>query len=202
MQTTLTGKGPKCRVCTHPERNQIESLLARGAGISGIEPLMRGAFSRRALYRHRANHMISGSPAAHPVPFPHSASPLTRVKWLQREIEHTAALAEHQGDLSLKLKALHELERSIWLETRLKRGQQEPLDITPEPDVSPELLRRLEDAQERRRVALQSPEVEKESQEGEDRLQRAFRLSSSPYQRGTANDPAGNEPPSGSGLNR
>ena len=46
------------------------------------------------------------------------------VKWLQREIEHTAALAEHRGNVSLKLKALHELGRVIWLEDRLKRGQQ------------------------------------------------------------------------------
>jgi hypothetical protein len=34
----------------------IESLLARGAGIFAIEPLMRRAFSRRALYGHRAKH--------------------------------------------------------------------------------------------------------------------------------------------------
>jgi hypothetical protein len=170
-------------------------MLARGAGIAAIEPLMQHAFSRRALCRHRAKHMIaSGLSAARPVPFPYSASPLTRVKWLQREIEHTAALAEHQGDLSLKLKALHELERSIWLENRLKRGQQEPLDVTPEPDVPPELVRRLEENRERRRAALQPPEVEKESQEGEDRLQRAFRLSSSAYQSGTADDPAGKDP--------
>jgi|HubBroStandDraft_6_1064221.scaffolds.fasta_scaffold530879_2 hypothetical protein len=169
-------------------------MLARGAGISAIEPLMRDAFSRRALYRHRAKHMVtSGLSAARPVPFPYSATPLVRVKWLQREIEHTAALAEVQGDLSLKLKALHELGRFIWLENRLKGGQQEPLDVTPDPV----LLRRLEDAQERRRVALQPPKVEKESQEGEDRLQRAFRLSSSPYQRGTANGPAGKDPPRG-----
>ena len=99
MQTTLAGRGPKCRVCTHPERTQIESLLARGAGISAIEPLMRGAFSRRALYRHRAKHMTqqAGLPAARPVPFPHAGGTLARLKWLQREIEHTAALAEHRA---------------------------------------------------------------------------------------------------------
>jgi hypothetical protein len=45
MQTTLAGRGPKCRVCTHPERTQIESLLARGAGISAIEPLNFAQFS-------------------------------------------------------------------------------------------------------------------------------------------------------------
>ena|SRR5712692_5533644 len=95
MQMTLSGKGSKCRVCTHPDRGQIESLLARGAGIAVVKPTMGNAFSRRALYQHRAKHMIaSGLPAARPVPFPYSGSPLERVKWLQRETEHTAALAE------------------------------------------------------------------------------------------------------------
>jgi hypothetical protein len=154
MQTTLTGKGPKCRVCTHPERTQIESLLARGARISAIEPLMRDAFSRRALCRHREKHMTGGLAAARPVPFPLSDSPLKRVKWLQREIEHTAALAEHQGNLPLKLKALHELGRVTWLETRLSSVESEPLDVTPER----ELMGRLEDARVRRMAALKSPE--------------------------------------------
>jgi hypothetical protein len=86
---------------------------------------MGTAFSRRALYRHRAKHMIHAlSPAARPVSFPHAGSTLKKLKWLQREIEHTAALAEHRGNVSLKLKALHELGRVIWLEDRLKRGQQ------------------------------------------------------------------------------
>ena len=144
MQTTLAGKGPKCRVCTHPERNQIESLLARGAGIAALTPLMGTAFSRRALYRHRAKHMVyAPSPAARPVPFPHAASTLKKLKWVQREIEHTAALAEYKGDLSLKLKALHEMGRLLWLEARLSQGspQQTAIDVTdllPEPESCPE----------------------------------------------------------------
>lgn len=56
---TLSGKGSKCRVCTHPDRMQNESMLARGTGIAVIRPMMQDAFSRRALYRHRAKHMIA-----------------------------------------------------------------------------------------------------------------------------------------------
>jgi|SRR5580692_3296608 hypothetical protein len=144
MHTTLAGKGPKCRVCTHPERKQMESLLARGAGIAALLPLMGTAFSRRALYRHRSKHMIHApSPAAHPVLFPKAASTLDRLKWLEQEVEHTAALAERQGDLRLKLKALHELARLIWLEARLSQGapRQAAIDVTdllPEPERSPE----------------------------------------------------------------
>src|SRR5260370_23591692 len=120
MHTTLAGKGPKCRVCTHPMRRQIESLLGRGAGIASLKPYMGAAFSRRALYRHRANHMVfEPSPAARPVPFPRAGSPLKKLKWLQGEVVHTAALAEHKGNLSLKLRALHELSRSLCLEWRL-----------------------------------------------------------------------------------
>ena len=157
---TLSGKGPKCRVCTHPDRVQIESLLARGAGIAAVKPTMGDAFSRRALYRHRAEHMTaSGLSAVRPVPFPYSGSPLKRLKWLQRETEHTAALAELQGNISLKLKALHELGRFIWLEERLNRGQQEPVDITTEAAYA-EHLRRLEEAHERRRAALAPPDPE------------------------------------------
>jgi hypothetical protein len=126
MQTTLTGKGPKCRVCTHSNRRDIESLLARGAGIAAIKPIMGGTFSRRALYRHRARHMItSGSPAGRPILFPFEGTPIERIKWLQREAEHTAALAEQRGNLSAKLKALHELSRLIWLEQRLSQSSQE-----------------------------------------------------------------------------
>lgn len=84
-------------------------MLARGAGIAALEPLMQDAFSRRALYRHRAKHMIAVPLfAARPVAFPYSASPIKRAKWLQRELEHTAAIAEHRGDLNLKVKALHD----------------------------------------------------------------------------------------------
>jgi hypothetical protein len=108
MQMTLSGKGSKCRVCTHPKRDQIESLLARGAAIAAIEPIMSGAFSRRALSRHRAKHMPQSiCPARHPVPFLHGHSALKRQRWVQREVEHTAALAECKGELGLKLKALH-----------------------------------------------------------------------------------------------
>lgn len=199
MQTTLMGKGPKCRVCTHPERTQIESLLARGAGMSAIEPLMRGSFSRRALYRHRAKHMIAlGLPAARPVPFPLWASPLKRLKWLQQETEHTAALAEHQGNLSLKLKTLHELGRFIWLEDRLKQGRQESLDVTPDPELPLEIMKKFEAICERQMSGSGIlPDTETVSPE-EERLQRAFALSRQSYQRSVTNDPGGNEPPSDS----
>lgn len=75
-------------------------------------------------------HMIdAGLPAARPVPFPNSGSTLQKLKWLEREIEHTAAPAEHQGKIDIKLKALHALSRSPWLEVRLTRGA---LDVTPD----------------------------------------------------------------------
>jgi hypothetical protein len=44
MRTTLTGRRPRCRVCTHPECRDVESLLARGTSIPSIEPLMGAAF--------------------------------------------------------------------------------------------------------------------------------------------------------------
>jgi hypothetical protein len=176
MQTTLTGKGPKCRVCTHPERNQIESLLARGAGISSLSPLMATAFSRRALYRHRANHMIfAPSPAARPVPFPHTGSTLKKLKWLQRETEHAAALAGYKGDLSLKLRALHELAKLLWLEARLSPGAraQGAVDVT-------ELLPEPESVEDPMRIG-------QESRRAID-LQEVFRRSSSSHRSEIGND--------------
>jgi hypothetical protein len=119
MQMTLAGKGPKCRVCTHPDRTQIEAMLARGSGVSAIQPMMGHVFSRRALYRHRANHMIAyGLPAARPIRFPKDDTPVDRIRWLQREAVLTAALAEQRGNLNVKMKAIHEIERLIWLELR------------------------------------------------------------------------------------
>ena len=135
---------------------------------------MRGFFSRRALYRHRANHMIYGpSPAARPVPFPHAGSTLKKLKWLQGEVEHSAALAGYKGDLSLQLKAFHELGRLLWLEARLSQGapRQPAFDVTdllpPEEKGNTEEARRL--TQESR-----------ESEEGESDLDRALRLSRGP----------------------
>jgi hypothetical protein len=154
MQTTLSGKGSKCRVCTHPDRAQIESMLARGSGTAAIRPMMGDAFSRRALYRHRARHMIAAeSPAARPVPFPHDGSPVERIKWLQREAELTAALAEERVDLSAKIKALHEISRLIWLELRAK-GQGENDYVTAqyaeEPDRdAQQAIARYEEARAR-----------------------------------------------------
>jgi hypothetical protein len=93
---------------------EIESLLARGATIASIEPIMVEAFSRRALCRHHAQHMIyAASPAARPIPFPYSGSILQRLKWLQRELDHTPALAEHQRDLDTKVKGLYGLGRML-----------------------------------------------------------------------------------------
>jgi hypothetical protein len=151
MQTTLAGRGPKCRVCTHPKRGDIESLLARGAGIAAIRPIMEGSFSRRALYRHRAKHMIAaGLPAARPVPFPYDGSPTERLKWLQREAEHTAALAEQTGNLNAKVKALHEISRLIWLEQRLNRGAEDASVENSYQEHLSGLERRLSEARARR----------------------------------------------------
>jgi hypothetical protein len=162
MQMTLSGKGSKCRVCTHPDRTQIESMLARGAGIAAIQPMMGDAFSRRALYRHRAKHMIAaGLPAARPVLFPHSGSTLQKLKWLEREVEHTVALAEQKGDLGIKLKGLHLLGRVLWLETRLGRGE---IDVTPEQlDLPEDVLKRLEDMHAERQAALATKREESPS---------------------------------------
>ena len=178
----------------HPERVQIESMLARGAGIVAVKPIMRGAFSRRALYRHRAKHMIYAvAPAARPVPFPHSASILKRLKWLQKEIEHTAALAEHKGDLGTKLKALYALGRLLWLESRLSGGA---VDVTPDLAslLPPEVIKRLEEARARRQVAL-AP-AQEESPEIEERLKWAFERS---YRREIATDTKPDDAPAEKG---
>jgi hypothetical protein len=139
-------------------------MLARGSGIGPLLPVMGEAFSRRALYRHRQKHMNSAdAPAARPVPFPHDGSALDRVRWLQREAEHTAAMAERQGSLSAKVKAIHELSRLIWLEQRLSqspaddeverqyREHVEGINLQTEP--------RLGEARERREASLASSDL-------------------------------------------
>jgi hypothetical protein len=103
--------------------------------------------------------------AARPVPFPEGASTLKRLKWLQREVEHTAAIAEYKGELSLKLKALHELARLLWLEERLHQGAHPRREI----DVTEATL-------ERGTPSSLSPEVE-------ERLEEAFRRSTVGYRR-------------------
>lgn len=151
---TLSGKGSKCRVCTHPGRAQIESLLAGGASIAAARPIMGDVFSRRALYRHRAMHMIAaGAPAARPVPFPHDGTAVERIKWLQREAEHTAALAEQRGDLRAKLKAIHELSRLIWLEQRASLPPADENEKLYQKHLE-RMAQRIEEAQARREAAL------------------------------------------------
>jgi hypothetical protein len=156
MQMTLSGKGSKCRVCTHPDRMQIESMLARGAGIAAIRPMMGDAFSRRALYRHRAKQMIAAqSPAARPIPFPHDGSRVEQIKWLQCEAELTAAMAEQRADLSAKIKALHELSRLVWL--GLRSNEQATDDASDNLDgkeldrMCQEATARFEEGQQRAR---------------------------------------------------
>lgn len=161
MQTTILGKGPKCRVCTHPERKQIESMLARGAGISAIKPIMGDAFSRRALYRHRAKHMTAlGYAAARPVPFPCDGAPTERIRWLQREAEHTAALAEQRGELNTKLKALHEIARLIWLEQRSIQWEMDLANDGDHLDISGVDVAWLEQCRRRREAAIRAHEDE------------------------------------------
>jgi hypothetical protein len=111
------------------------------------------------------------------------------VKWLQRELEHTAAMAEHRGDLNLKVKALHELARAIWLENRLKPSEQEPVDVSPGGAVNEYLEWRAKQFREPRKAGLeQLPEIAQQSPENDERLERAFRLSSESYRKGSAND--------------
>ena len=114
------------------------------------------------------------SPAARPVPFPHSGSTLQKTKWLQREVEHTAALAEQPEDLSAELKALHELSRLIWLEARLGRGA---IDVTPDPALLEyeKFRTRLDEADRQRQAALEP--FPPESPEISDELQEAYELS-------------------------
>jgi hypothetical protein len=70
-----------------------------------------------------------GLPAARPIPFPKDATPVDRIRWLQRETVLTAALAEQRGNLNVKMKAIHEIERLIWLELRAsKQGDNDPSD--------------------------------------------------------------------------
>ena len=97
-------------------------------------------------------------------------------------------MAEHRGDLNLKVKALHELERAIWLENRLKPSEQEPVDVSLGVVVDEHLERRLREAGERRKAALELREIPQLSPEEDERLARAFRLSSESYRKGSAND--------------
>jgi hypothetical protein len=119
---------------------------------------MSGDFSRRAVYRHRTNHMLQAvCPARRPVPFPHGHSALKRLRWVQREVEHTAALAEYKGELGLKLRALHELGRLLWLESKWDSEDKPPVDVVTRltaAEAHEEYHRYLERGRERREKAL------------------------------------------------
>jgi hypothetical protein len=94
-------------------------------------------------------------PARHPVPFPHGQSALKRLRWVQREVEHTAALAEYRGEFGLKLRALHELGRLLWLERKWGSYAKAPVDVTPGLSAKEDdQYRRFREAQDRRYKAL------------------------------------------------
>ncbi len=165
MQMTLTRMGSKCRVCTNPDRAQIESMLARGTGIAAIRLIVQDAFSPCALYRHRAKHMIAkGMPAARPVPFPHDGSPVERIKWLQREAELTPRWQNKRDDLSAKIKVLNELSRLIWLELRSNREEKDSqVAASYQEDLErmgQQALARFEEGRAQREAALEGNPID------------------------------------------
>jgi len=100
------------------------------------------------------------------------------VKWLQREVEHTAALAEPRDDLGTNLKALHELGRLVWLRDRLGQGA---IDVTRDLAIAEyeKFRARIDEADRPGQAAFET--FPPESPQIEEDLKRALELSERSY---------------------
>lgn len=131
---------PKCRVCTHPERPEIDRQLAAGTSNPGIAA--KYGMSRDSVRRHRDRHL---SPALKAVATRRetqgAVKAADRAEQLYGKAEAILEAAEDAGQGQLALGAIKELRATVELLAKLS-GE---LDERPQVNVvnvsaSPEWL--------------------------------------------------------------
>lgn len=126
-----------CKVCTHPEREQVDEALA--AGLSDREGERRWGFSRAGVARHRKNHLSSAVQATAVEATKEAATTaLARLEHLHRRVERVLTLAEREGKHTLVLQAAREMRQTAELLAKItgeldERTQVQVLNVSTDP---------------------------------------------------------------------
>lgn len=107
-----------CTICTHPDRQSIESAVLNGDPLRGLSALYR--VSEDSLARHRDKHLPQKLlQAAQAVEVANADNLLDQVRNLQSRALTILSQAEQAGDLRTALQAIREARGNLELLARL-----------------------------------------------------------------------------------
>lgn len=106
-----------CTVCSHPEREAIDTALVSGEPLRGIA--RRLAVSEDALFRHKRDHIVAALAQATEAATVAADDLLGQVRMLQAKTLAILTTAEAAGGLSLSLVAVREARGNIELLAKL-----------------------------------------------------------------------------------
>ena len=108
---------PKCKICNHHQRRQIELALLRGHSHRAIS--QQFAVSHGVVDRHVKHVSDALKHARELMEVEHGKSLLVQLRELGSQAQYLGVRAERTGDLRSALTALRELTRILELEARL-----------------------------------------------------------------------------------
>lgn len=117
-----------CKVCRHPQRDEIDAALVAGDSQRNIAG--RFSLSLSAVNRHKESHLPAAMALAKQASeVARGDSLVDQVKSLQRRTESILDKAEHANDLRTALAAIRELRGTLELLARLQGELQEATTV-------------------------------------------------------------------------
>ncbi len=108
-----------CTICTHPEREAIDTALVDGPAFPALAALYR--VSEDSLGRHKAAHLPGTLAKAHEAQeAAHADSLLAQMEKLTSDARRIGEKAEKMGDLRTALAGVRELVRIVELTAKLR----------------------------------------------------------------------------------
>jgi hypothetical protein len=108
---------PKCRICNHDQRQEIEKALLRGHSHHAVS--QQFAVSRGVVERHLRHVSDAVKHARELMEVEHGKSIFVQLRELGSQAQYLGVRAERAGDFRTALTALRELARILELEARL-----------------------------------------------------------------------------------
>lgn len=113
--------GRTCKICTHPQRNEIDQDLAAGNVSYNAIQRKYNVLTDMSLIRHKRNHLPKTLVKAQKAMEVANADDLlTRIQQLEADAKRIAQTAEDRGDLRTSIYAIRELTRIVELLAKLE----------------------------------------------------------------------------------